>query len=141
MSARELLHQTLSESLFDRGPNVREWPEDERDLHRNPDWSSFTERAAAVEALRFQKAADAVLAALDAAGYALVELSKPDDTGNYRRPAADGKKRRTRVTIDSEFYGKPQAVIDDGSGRTYMGPNDARDIGAALFSAAKEIDQ
>lgn len=59
---REALADQLAVLLYDRGEDVREWPEDEKHVHRNhdPSWS-FTQRNEAVKRLQFQKAADAIL--------------------------------------------------------------------------------
>ncbi|MGY1946626.1 hypothetical protein [Nocardia asiatica] len=63
MSMRDQLAALLAEQLYDRGSYVPDWPKDERDLHRDPDaWNSFDERRAKVQRLRFEKAADAILA-------------------------------------------------------------------------------
>ncbi|MFE7744414.1 hypothetical protein [Nocardia sp. NPDC057455] len=62
MSMRDQLAALLAEHLYDRGDYVPDWPEDERDLHRDPDaWNSFDERREKVQRLRFEKAADAIL--------------------------------------------------------------------------------
>ena len=49
---------------IDAGNDVRRWPEDEADLHRNGDWLSFTERNQAVHDYRRGKVASAILAEL-----------------------------------------------------------------------------
>jgi len=43
---------------------VRDWPQDEQDLYRSPDWMSFTERAEAMDIYRRRKAALALVTAL-----------------------------------------------------------------------------
>ena len=62
---RDQLAALLAEQLYDRGEYVADWPEDERELHRNgfPDaWTDFRSRTEAVQKLRYKKAADAVIA-------------------------------------------------------------------------------
>lgn len=54
--------EMLAEALYDRGNDVRQWPEDERDLYREVSCVSFMAAHMAVAKLRFEKAA-AVLAA------------------------------------------------------------------------------
>jgi hypothetical protein len=66
VNARDELIYILSESLTDRGVWIPEWPQDEQDLYHSFNKYSDqakAERAEAVRALRFQKAADAILAA------------------------------------------------------------------------------
>lgn len=66
MNARDELIHILSESLTDRGVWIPEWPQDEQDLYHSfnkYDNQAKLDRAEAVRALRFQKAADALLAA------------------------------------------------------------------------------
>ncbi|MDE1673811.1 hypothetical protein [Nocardia gipuzkoensis] len=64
MPDRDRLVALLAEHLYERGDYVPDWPEDERALHRDMDaWDSFTERAAKVTRLRFEKAANAIIAA------------------------------------------------------------------------------
>ena len=56
------LADALETLLFDRGNNVRDWPEDERNLHRNFEaWTDFSDRAEKVQRLRFENAAEALL--------------------------------------------------------------------------------
>lgn len=43
---------------------VRDWPQDEQDMYRNPGWLSFTERGEAMDIYRRQKAALAIITAL-----------------------------------------------------------------------------
>lgn len=57
--------EILAEALYDRGNDVRQWPEDERDLYRRESCISFSDALGAVEQLKFEKAA----AALEAAGF------------------------------------------------------------------------
>jgi hypothetical protein len=62
MHDREDLARLLAEQLYDRGEYVPDWPEDEKTLHRDHTaWTDFADRETKVQALRFQKAADAVL--------------------------------------------------------------------------------
>jgi hypothetical protein len=60
---RDELVNTLGALFFDRGNVVPDWPDDERDLYREVSARSFTEARKAVEELRLQKAADAILSA------------------------------------------------------------------------------
>ena len=54
----------LTEQLYDRGQHVADWPEDEQALQRDPNaWTDFTDRAEKIQALRYRKAADTLLAA------------------------------------------------------------------------------
>lgn len=58
------LAETLASELFERGQHVEDWPDDEKSLHRDSEqWTDFTDRANKVRELRFEKAADALLAA------------------------------------------------------------------------------
>jgi hypothetical protein len=61
---RDQIAKILAESLSRRGQRVEGWTEDERTLFRTGNFSSFDERYEAVTALRLQKAADAVIAAM-----------------------------------------------------------------------------
>jgi len=61
-TARDDLAEVLAYTLYERSQWVREWPADEAALHRDHNaWEDFAERAAKVRALRFQKAADAII--------------------------------------------------------------------------------
>jgi hypothetical protein len=64
--AEDNLRQRIIEAIrpqIERGNDVREWPDDEKALHRDYSaWDSFTDRHEKVVELRLQKAADAVLA-------------------------------------------------------------------------------
>lgn len=66
--AEDTLRQRIIEAIrpqIERGNDVREWPDDEKALHRDhTKWNSFTDRHEKVVELRLQKAADAVLAQL-----------------------------------------------------------------------------
>lgn len=60
---RDQLADLLAEHLYDRGEYVADWPEDERALQRDINaWTDFRDRAEKVQRLRFEKAADAVIA-------------------------------------------------------------------------------
>jgi hypothetical protein len=61
--------EILAEALYDRGNDVRQWPEDERELYRKESCISFSDALGAVETLKFEKAA----AALEAAGFGDLE--------------------------------------------------------------------
>lgn len=62
---REQLAQLIETQGYtlDRGADVRDWPADEQELHRRPDWGSFDIRAAAVQQYRREKLADALITA------------------------------------------------------------------------------
>ena len=62
----------LSEHLYDRGNDVRAWPDDEAAAYR--DNGGFQEGRDAMRAIMFQKTADA----LTAAGFGLVADAKAD---------------------------------------------------------------
>lgn len=57
-SAREYLADRLAEVLYDRGDDIRKWPEDEAEAYRE---FRFSEGMAAANRLKFLKAADAIL--------------------------------------------------------------------------------
>lgn len=59
MSAKSMA-EVLAEALYDRGNDVRQWPEDERELYREASCISFSEAREAVAKLRFEKAAEAL---------------------------------------------------------------------------------
>lgn len=61
---RDQLADLLAAHLYDRGQRVAEWPEDERELHRDHGaWTCFADRHEKVQTLRYRKAADELLAA------------------------------------------------------------------------------
>lgn len=69
------LVNTIASAIdVERGNGVRDWPQDEQDLHRNGSFPSFSHRSAALRDFRRQKAARAVLVALAAEGFAVVAI-------------------------------------------------------------------
>lgn len=63
---RDQLAALLAEQLYDRGQHVADRPEDERELYRDRTghaWTDFADRAAKIQALRYRKCADALIAA------------------------------------------------------------------------------
>ena len=73
----------LAEALYDRGPHVPDWPDDERDLYREVSCRSFREAQEAVKKLRFRKAAEQLAAngygKLEEATVLIRDLTDPDD--------------------------------------------------------------
>jgi hypothetical protein len=120
MSARDELAQLLSASLFERDVWIPEWPADEAKLYHSFNKYSDTEkekRHNAVRALRFQKAADAVLAR-----FAVVELPEEHFAGDYALAHIEGDEIHIDVCwIDSA--------------------DDARKVAAALLRAADQLEK
>lgn len=72
--------QTLRTTLYDRGPTVADWPEDEIALYRDTEGGLLAKHAA-VEDLRYEKAARAVMIALAPAISASIAQARSEALG------------------------------------------------------------
>jgi hypothetical protein len=102
------MNEVLASSLYDRGHYVHEWPADEAAAYR--DNGRFMTGGAAVDALRFQKAADA----LTAAGYGNVAEAQAAALEEFaefiRTPAEPGLDRYTIQEIVLEARHRAAAL-------------------------------
>jgi hypothetical protein len=102
------MNEVLAESLYDRGNRVPEWPADEAAAYR--DNGRFMAGTAAVEALRFQKAADA----LTTAGYGDVRVAQAvalEEFADFiKTPAGSGLDRHAIHEIALEALHRAAAL-------------------------------
>lgn len=116
-TARDQLAALLAEQLYDRGEYVAAWPADERDLHRDhTQWTDWLDRTEKVQALRYRKAADALLAAVlrsPARVIDTVEELERAALGTIVR-TADGDAAVCRTTLGS--LGRTRWFLDGEQG-------------------------
>lgn len=95
---------------LDRGQYVGDWPDDEKDLHRRPEWPSFGHRAAAMQEYRRTKLADS-----------LIEAGWHPPTEVITTPVELDELQSTAVLAAAREHGYAitPAVIEDRHGDVY----------------------